>query len=448
MRQGRATAGSRFVSGNIDAMRTPWLSRKHRRIIRSVRRDKDPVTSGAGPPAPDGGAFYRQHSRRRIMSKVSRLAARVRLAAFVGSILFALAAQSGWAANKTYNFGVLFPLTGPNAVYGDVFNKGVGLAVEMVNDSHKLKGEIKAINVDSQALPQPAVVGMNQLVHVNDVPYMLTAFSGVSKAIAPIGNRFGVIMVNGGGVSPELAIGHYFLNDIPLADQEVRALLPYAVKEKKIHKIAVIHVDDPFGNSVNEQVRENCPKLGCKVDPSLAVNPSNTDFQGEVAKIRAAKPDAVFIASYGQQQNVITKQLRNGNVSAQLLSYSGYGVGPTLKLPEAQGAMFTHQSVSFDANALSKEFHEKYLKKYGAEPNFYVANYANAVFIFADLVQHLEAQKISVTGKHLLAELHRLKSFDVIGGPVKFSREGTVSVPLQINVIKDDKAVPLTVVNP
>ena len=382
------------------------------------------------------------------MRNISRSAARASLAALVGGMLFALAANGAWAAGKTYKLGVLFPLTGPNAVYGDVFNKGVGLAVEMVNEGHKIGGEIQAVNVDSQALPQPAVVGMNQLVHVDKVHYMLTAFSGVSKAIAPIGNRSHVIMVNGGGVSPELAIGNYFLNDIPLADLEVHALLPYAVKNKQIRKLAVIYVDDPFGKSVNEQIHENCSKLGCKVDPSLAVNPGNTDFQGEVAKVRAANPDAVFVASYGQQQNVITKQLRNGNVTAQLLSYSGYGVAPTLKLPEAQGALFTNQSVNYDANALSKEFHDKYVKKFGGEPSFYVANYANAVFIYADLIKHLESKKVSVNGEHLLSALHQLKTFDVIGGPVKFSPQGTVTVPLQINVISESKASPLTVVNP
>ena len=382
------------------------------------------------------------------MCKWHRMQARNWFAGLVGGALLALAASGAWAADKTYNFGVLFPLTGPNAVYGDVFSKGVNLAVEIVNDGHKLGREIKPVYVDSQALPQPAVVGMNQLVHVNAVPYMLTAFSGVSKAIAPIGNRFQVIMINGGGVSPELAIGKYFLNDIPLADQEIGVVLPYAVKAKNIRKLSVVYVDDPFGNSVNQQIEKHCPKLGCRIDPDLAVNPGNTDFQGEVAKIRAAGPDAVFIASYGQQQNVITKQLRDGGVKAQILSYSGYGVGPTLKLPEAQGAIFDHQSVSFEANALSKEFHAKYVKKYGSEPNFYVANYANAVFIFADLVQRLEANKTSVTGKHLLAALHRQKTFEVIGGKVKFSSRGTVTVPMQINQIKDGKAAPLTVVNP
>jgi branched-chain amino acid transport system substrate-binding protein len=382
------------------------------------------------------------------MRRLSSLLSPVRFMALVGGVLLAFAAHGARAADETYSFGVLFPLTGPNAVYGDVFSKGVNLAAEMVNDGHKLGRPLKPIYVDSQALPQAAVVGMNQLVHVNAVPYMLTAFSGVSMAIAPIGNRFQVIMVNGGGVSPELAIGHYFLNDIPLADQEIAVVLPYAVKQKKIRTLAVVYVDDPFGNTVDKQIHKECRKLGCRIDPDLAVNPGNTDFQGEVAKIRAANPDAVFIASYGQQQNVITKQLRDGSVTAQIVSYSGYGVGPPLKLPEAQGAIFDHQSVSFEANDLSRQFHDRYVKKYGAEPNFYVANYANAVFIFADLVQRLEAQKTGVNGEHLLAALHKQKTFEVIGGAVKFSTQGTVSVPMQINEIKDGKAAPLTVVNP
>ena len=70
------------------------------------------------------------------------------------------------------------------------------------------------------------------------------------------------------------------------------------------------------------------------------------------------------------------------------------------------------------------------------------------MFIFADLVRRVEKAKTGVTGEHLLAALHRQKTFDVIGGTVRFSSRGTVSVPMQINEIKDGKASPLTVVNP
>ena len=130
----------------------------------------------------------------------------------------------------------------------------------------------------------------------------------MSKAIAPIGNRFHVIMVNGGGVSPELAIGDCFLNVIPLADQETKMLLPYVVKKHNPERLAVIHVNDPFGNSVRDAINTVCGDLSCEVISDLTVNPDTSSFQAEVAKIRAAKPDSAFIASYGQQQNVMVKQ--------------------------------------------------------------------------------------------------------------------------------------------
>jgi len=351
-------------------------------------------------------------------------------------------------AADSYQFGVLFPLTGPNATYGDVFSKGVDLAVKMVNKSGELDHPIEANYVDSQALPQHAVVGMNKLVHVDEVPYVLTAFSGVSKAIAPIGNRFHVIMVNGGGVSPELAIGDYFLNVIPLADQETKALLPYVVKKHNLERLAVIHVNDPFGNSVRDAVNTVCGDLSCEVVSDLSVNPDTSSFQAEVAKIRAAKPDAVFVASYGQQQNVMVKQLRDGGVDAQILSYSGFGIPTTLALKEAQGAIFDNQQLALDVNDLSKEFRKRYLEDNSDDPNFFVANYANAVFIYAELIDRLEKQSRDVTGENLLDTLHSGLGFDIIGGEMTFNDDGTVTIPIAINMIEDGKAIPQTVVNP
>ena len=91
---------------------------------------------------------------------------------------------------------------------------------------------------------------MNKLVRVNQEPVVLTAMSGISKAIAPIGEREKVVAINGGGVAPDLAkLGPYFFNVIPLVNYEVRALLPYLAKEKKVKRIAIVYVEDPLGEA-------------------------------------------------------------------------------------------------------------------------------------------------------------------------------------------------------
>ena len=106
---------------------------------------------------------------------------------------------------------------------------------------------------DSQATPQQGVVAMNKLVNVEKVPFVLSAFTGVSKAIAPVGDRAKVVSVNGGGIGPDLAeLGDYFWNVIPLVNLEIRVMAPYLVQERGFKKIALIYVDDPGRRSHSE----------------------------------------------------------------------------------------------------------------------------------------------------------------------------------------------------
>ena len=118
-------------------------------------------------------------------------------------------------------------------------------------DADKMLAKPLTVNFeDSQGQPQPAVTAMNKLVRVSSEPVVLTAMSGISKAIAPIADREKVVVINGGGVAPDLAkLSPYFFNVIPLVNYEVRALLPY-LKQRNLTRIALVYVEDPLGESV------------------------------------------------------------------------------------------------------------------------------------------------------------------------------------------------------
>ena len=103
------------------------------------------------------------------------------------AILSAALALPAVAADIT--IGAAFPMSGANAEYGQVFGGGVDLAVAHVNADKKLSGKLNVVYEDSQALPAQGVIAANQLMNVNKVPFMLSAFTGVSKAVAPIGAR-------------------------------------------------------------------------------------------------------------------------------------------------------------------------------------------------------------------------------------------------------------------
>ncbi|NYT76156.1 ABC transporter substrate-binding protein [Alcaligenaceae bacterium] len=349
--------------------------------------------------------------------------------------LASMATATAFAADLT--IGAVFPMSGPNASYGDIFGGGSNLAVEHINADNLINGKLSIQYEDSQALPQQGVIAMNKLVNVSKVPYVLSAFTGVSKAISTTATRTKTVAINGGGVGPDLAdLGPYFWNVIPLVNDEVRAVLPYLINERNLKRFVLVYVDDPLGESVNKELAAGVPKLGGELVEALSVPVTSQQFSGIAARVRAAKPDVVYIASYGAQQAQMVKQFRDNGVKQQIVSYSAFAIPEMLTLQEAEGALFTTQSVDWQSNdPVTKRFVDDYKAKHNKMPTAYVANYYNAVRLFGLLAHELEAKKIPVTGEALLNQRLETKVFDLVGGKISFTDKGTVVSPMQVNEI-------------
>ncbi len=345
------------------------------------------------------------------------------------------------ALAQEIKIGAALPMSGPNAEYGDLFSSAAAIAVEHANADKMLSKKLVMVIEDSQATPQQGVVAMNKLVNVDKVPYVLSAFTGVSKAIAPVGDKAKVVSVNGGGIGPDLAeLGDYFWNVIPLVNIEIQAFAPYIVNERNWKKVALIYVDDPAGEAIKKELDLNVPKLGGKMVAALQVPRASQQFSGIAAKVREAQPDVVFIASFGAQQAQIAKQLRDNGVSQQIVSYSAFSVPTILQLPEAKGTIYPTQSVNWNADAAAQRLAKDWKAKKGKEPNAYVANYYNAVMVFVKLAQALEKSGQPITGENLLKQRKMMSSFDMVGGKMQFLPNGTVSMPLQLNEVDNGTA--------
>jgi branched-chain amino acid transport system substrate-binding protein len=290
---------------------------------------------------------------------------------------------------------------------------------------------------------------MTKLVNVTKVPYTLSAFTGVSKAISTLAMRNKVVAVNGGGVGPDLAtLGEYFWNVIPLANLEVRAIVPYMVNERKLTKVALIYIDDPLGQAMEAEFETELPKVGAELVEAYSVPTTAQQFAGVAAQVRSSGADVVYVASYGNQQIQIVKQLRDNGVDAQLASYSGYAVPDAFALPESEGMLITGQGVDLDAqDPVTKRFVADYRAKYDRDPTAYNINYYNATLLYGLLAAAIEKDGNDVTGEALLNKRKEMGSFDLVGGTVTFQDNGTLLFPIQVKEIKSGAAEALTSVN-
>jgi len=342
-------------------------------------------------------------------------------------------------AQDGYEIGALYPLSGPTAAFGEMYRDATNLALEEINRAGILDHELTVRYEDSQAQPQAAVVAMNKLIRVDEVPAVLTGFSAVSKAIAPLGERSKVLVINGGASSPDLAgLSPYFFNVIPLANNEVEVLLPYLAKEMDVKRIALVYVDDPLGQSVLRALENFAPENGQELADSFAISPSTSQFNSIAARVRQVDADAVFLAYFGQQLISLAKQLRDAGVEIPFVGISTIGDSNFIADPAGEGTVYVSQKTDWTSeDPATKRFVEEYRKKYDREPTPYDANYYNATMIIATLIDQLEADGVDVTGEALRDKLREIGTFEVVGGDLTFHEDGTVTVPSQINMITD-----------
>src|SRR6185503_7481538 len=356
----------------------------------------------------------------------------VLVAALAASLTFAAP-----AAAQNHHIGAVLPNSGPMTSFGELFRNGADLAADHIN-ADKILGKPFSINhEDSQGAPQPAVSAMNKLVRVSQEPVALTAMSGISKAIAPIGDREKVVAINGGGVAPDLAkLGPYFFNTIPLVNFEVRALLPYLAKEKKMKRIALVYVEDPLGEAVLRELTENAPKNGMELVGAFSVPATSRQFAPIAAKVREVNPDAVYVAYFGQTMVALVKQLRDAGVDKMFVSYSAFNDPDMMALPAAEGSVYSSQKMNWEStDPVTARFVTDFKKKYGKNPTFFNANYYNAVWVTGKAMASLEKKKLPITGENIRNELLAIKTFDAVGGKLEFQPDGTVSMPIQMNML-------------
>ncbi len=362
------------------------------------------------------------------------------VASFAAVLAVAAGAGIGQAQDKPYVVGTLFPMAGPGAENGLMFTAGANLALEHLRADKTLKRPIELRAEDSRATPQGGATGMTKLVNVDEALWVLIGFTGVSKAAAPISERAKVVTVNGGGTGPDLAgLSPYFWNVIPLLTNEIQAVIPW-MGQQNYKRVGLIYLDDPAGQGTRKELEAGLPKIGAALVGEYAIAATAQQFGAIAARLREDKPDVIYVLTYGIQHAQIFKQLRDNGLTQPFVSSASSGIPSVFGTPEAEGLVYTSQVSKWDSeDPVTKRFVADWRAKYNADPNIYNQNYYNALRLFGLLAANLEQAGKPVNGENLREEMLRVRTFPLVGGNGTFDDKGSISMPIQINQIKDGK---------
>jgi branched-chain amino acid transport system substrate-binding protein len=374
----------------------------------------------------------------------------------IGASVLLLSAMAGVNApvfaqsKETFTFGVALPTTGPAAPFGLDQIQALEWAIADINASGGAAGrKLRAVVLDSQGRPQVGVDVVTRLISVENVPLVITAFSSVVAAVAPIVNRGNVLTLVIGANSPRIAsMGDYVYTTYPLADVDVTLLAKYARQELKKANAAVLYINDEAGVYGSRVFRENFEKLGGRIAAYESYEPNATDYTGAVLKIRAASPDIVHLQGNAGDSPQAIAQLRQLGVRVPITSYTAaYNPQMVKQLgSQADGLIVASLAPGVADLPAVSAYVERWKKQKGREPNNVpVTQYVHdGAYIIKALVEHLDRSNTPLTGENLRKALLQVKSFTLpLTGEVTINENHTVVKPVYLLEVKGGKFVPV-----
>ena len=156
--------------------------------------------------------------------------------------------------------------------------------------------------------------------------------------------------------------------------------------------------------------------------------PAQLDFSAELAKIRAAKPDAVFVFYPGKHGIQFFKQFSQAGLKGTIPLYSAFTVD-SLSLPRlkdlAEGSLMTQFWAPDLDNAVNKRFVADYRKKTGRYPTFYAAQSYDTIMLINSAVTAVGGD---LSNKKGMRTAMRKANFPSVRGPFKY---GNNHFPIQ-----------------
>jgi branched-chain amino acid transport system substrate-binding protein len=243
--------------------------------------------------------------------------------------------------------GVTVPLSGEAASYGESGRAGALLAQKEINDAGGVNGrQIELVFEDDTCSPT-GVNAMQKLVNVDKVNAVIgPVCSAVAGAAIPIAREAGVPTIMIGASAPGLAGGpDSIFSDYASDAFQGKFAAEYVYNKLGAKKVAVLYVNNDWGSGIRGVFSKRFAELGGQVVFDEGVEQNATDMRSQVAKIKSAVPDVVYMPLYPAGAVIAVKQLKEAGVTAKIFGGDALVGDEFLKSGVSEGVMFVTGAV-------------------------------------------------------------------------------------------------------
>jgi len=330
---------------------------------------------------------------------------------------------SGALAAETIKVGVVLPLTGKQAKFGEIEKNSFMMALEEINGAGGVNGKkIELLIEDDTSKPDVGRSAIEKLIAQDKVIVIGGGYSSsVTYAMCAVAQQRKVpFVVNTGSADKITEQGwNYIFRLNPPVSEYPKGLSSFLTDVVKPETVAILYENSLFGQSGSKEFSAQCKELGYKVVLKEGYEAGAVDFKPLLIKVKAAKPDMVYMISYVMDAGLLMRQSKELDFNPKL--FVGGAAGFTL--PEFLKNAGDAAQCVFSATLWvpevpypgAKEYFDKYVAKFKQDTEYHGAEAYADLYVIADALKR--AKELTPEGVRAALVATDMKT---AFGPVKF----------------------------
>lgn len=331
--------------------------------------------------------------------------------------------------NGKIKIGVIMPMTGGAASYGEEAKKAVLYLQDEVNQEGINGSQIEFIVEDDVGTPATAVTAAEKLVKIDKVSAIVgPLFASNILAIKDITTEAEIPLITPTANAAELFTdgGYIFSIDV-LPNYEMKLYADYIYNVLGKENVATYSVYSDATVSSLGFFKKYFEEYGGAIIAQETFNQGEDDHSTELTKLKAAAPEVLVIYADTEDGTKIVRKMKELDFTVQIVSdhqmvQSAFLENVGAVVDGNLSYVVTDQVTNKDALELKAAFGEGYSAKYGEEPG----NVASLVYDCCKIVLS-GIEKAGAESGPALREAMAQTDLMGVTGPVQMTNNGTTT---------------------
>jgi len=355
---------------------------------------------------------------------------------------------------KEIKIGLITPISGDVKTFGESVKNAFQIAVEEANAAGGVAGlKIATVIVDDKNDPTEASNAANLLINQHRVRAIVGSVT--SKTTIPVSDMaqsYKIPTITGTATNPKVTVAdgkrkEYMFRACYTDSFQGTVMAKFARETLQATTAAVLYdASNDYSKGIAEVFRDGFSTMGGKVAAYESYGKDDVDFSALLTKVKATKPDVLFLPDYYNKVGLIAKQAREKKIQATLIGPDGWDSPELVNVAgEAiEGGYFSNHYSPEDTRPEVVHWVKKYQEKFHQTPDALGTLAYDATNMLIEAIRKSNSDDPAKIREALAS----MKGFNGVTGTFTMDKNGDPVKSAVIIQIRDGKQKFLRVVNP